>query len=91
MVFHEGNKASSALIWIMCCWSRRCVFFGINRIHRAFGNAHGAVDALIRVDGEEVGAFAEAVHRANIHTVGVLALDTGFGDDVGHFERGGKS
>jgi hypothetical protein len=60
------------------------VFFGINGVDRALGDAHGAVDALIGVDGQEVGAFAEAVHRANVHTVGVFALDTGFGNNVGH-------
>jgi hypothetical protein len=62
----------------------RNVFFGEDGIDRAFGDAHGAVDAFIGVDGQEVGAFAEAVHRANVHTVGVFALDTGFGNNVGH-------
>jgi hypothetical protein len=60
------------------------VFLGIDGIHGAFWDAHGAVNALIGVDGQEVGAFAKAIHRANVHTVGVFALDTGFGNNVGH-------
>src|SRR4051812_47587613 len=62
----------------------RGVFLGVDRVHRAFGDAHGAVDALVGVDHEEIGPFAEAVHGADVHAVGVLAADTGFGDDVGH-------
>lgn len=65
---------------------RRHIFFGVNRVHRAFRNAHGAVDAFIGIDGQKIGAFPEAVNRANIHTVGVFAFDTGFGDNVGHDE-----
>ena len=42
------------------------------------------VDALVRVDGQEVGPFPEAVHRAYVHTVGVLAADAGLGHYVGH-------
>jgi hypothetical protein len=63
---------------------RRQIFLGIDRVDGAFGNAHGAIDALIGIDGQEVRAFAEAVHRANVHAVGVLALDTGFGNNMGH-------
>ncbi len=62
----------------------RQVFLGVDGVHRALGNTHRAVDALIGVDGQEVGAFAEAVDGADIHTIGVLAGDTGFGDDVRH-------
>jgi hypothetical protein len=60
------------------------VFFGVNGAHRALRDAHCAVDALVWVDGEEVGAFAETVDWTNVHTVGVLTLDTGFGDYVRH-------
>ncbi|CAM2178786.1 hypothetical protein PSAC2689_30130 [Paraburkholderia sacchari] len=62
----------------------RHIFFGVDGIHRAFGNAHGAVDALVRVDREEVGTFAKAVHRAHIDAVGIAALDAAFGHNVGH-------
>jgi hypothetical protein len=60
------------------------IFFGVDGVHWALGDAHGAVDALVWVDGEEVRAFAEAVDGTNVHTVGVLTLDTGFGDYVRH-------
>ncbi len=60
------------------------VFFSVDRIHRAFGNADGAVDAFVGVDDEHVGAFAEAVHGADINAVGVFAFDAGFSNDVGH-------
>jgi hypothetical protein len=36
------------------------------------------------MDGEEVLALVEAIDRAHVHAVRVLALDAGFGDDVGH-------
>ena len=62
------------------------VFFGVNGVDRALGDTNGTVDALIGVDGEEIRAFAETVHRANIHAVGVFASDTGFGNNVGHGE-----
>jgi len=60
------------------------IFFGIDGVDRTLWNANGTVDALIGVDGEKVGAFTETVDRTDIYTVGVLATDTGFGDNVGH-------
>jgi len=60
------------------------VFFSINGIDRTFWNTDCAIDALIGVNGEEVGAFAEAVDRADIYTVGVFAADTRFRNNVGH-------
>jgi hypothetical protein len=62
----------------------RQVFFGIDGIDGALRNANCAIDALIRVNGEEVGAFAEAVYGADVHTVSVFAADTGFRNNVGH-------
>ncbi|CAM2158141.1 hypothetical protein PT2222_40139 [Paraburkholderia tropica] len=62
----------------------RHIFFGVNGVHRALSHAHGAVDALVRVDREEVGTFAKAVHRAHIDAVGIAALDAAFGHNVGH-------
>src|SRR3989338_31652 len=62
----------------------RQIFFGKDGVGRAFGDADGAVDAFIGVDDKHVRAFAEAVHGAHVHTIGVLALDAVFGDDVGH-------
>jgi hypothetical protein len=62
----------------------RQVFFGVDRVDRAFGDADRAIDAFVRVDHQHVGTFAEAVDGANVHAVGVFATDAGFGDDVGH-------
>ena len=50
------------------------VFFGVDGVHRALGDTHRAVDAFVWIDGEEVGAFAEAIDGTNVHTVGVLTL-----------------
>src|SRR5687767_5123810 len=41
------------------------VFLGKDRVDRALRNAHRAVDALVRVDRQEVRALAEAVDRAD--------------------------
>ena len=79
MLFQVGNRASSALSLVG--WQ---IFFGIDGIDGAFGNAHGAVNALVGVNGQEVGAFAETVHRTDIHAVGIFAADTGFRNNVGH-------
>ena len=62
------------------------VFFGVDGVDRAFGDADRAVNAFIGVDGQKVGAFAKTVHGADIDTIGVLALDAGFGDGMGHFD-----
>src|SRR5690606_23276856 len=62
----------------------RHVVLGIDRVDRALRLAQGAVDALVRVDHQEVGTFVEAVDRAHLDAVGVLALDAVLGDDEGH-------
>ena len=62
----------------------RRVFFGLDRIDRAFSHANGAVDAFIRVDCEEIRALAETIYRAYIDAVRVTAADAGFGHNVGH-------
>src|SRR5688572_14580514 len=54
---------------------------------RALGLAHAAVDALVGMDDEHVVALVEAVDRAHLDTVHVLALDAVFGDDVSHRGR----
>src|SRR4029453_6688736 len=58
-----------------------------DRLHRALGHAQRAVDALIRIDDQEVRPFAEAIDRADVDAVGILAADAGFGDDVSHWLR----
>jgi hypothetical protein len=65
------------------------VFFGVNGRDWTLGNAHGAVNAFVWVNGEEVGPLSKAVHWTDIDTIGVLAVDTGFGDNVGHGRKPG--
>ncbi|GLR26686.1 hypothetical protein GCM10007875_17760 [Limnobacter litoralis] len=62
----------------------RHVFFGVNGVYRALGNAHGAIDALIWVDDQKVWAFTEAIDWANVYTVGVFAFDARLGHYVCH-------
>src|SRR3546814_10449078 len=50
----------------------RHVFFGENGVGRAFGHANRAINAFVRVDDQEVGSFAEAIHRADIDAIGEL-------------------
>ena len=62
----------------------RNVFFRVNGIHRAFWNAHGAVNAFIGIDDQKIGAFAETINRAYVHAIGVFAFDAGLGNYVCH-------
>src|ERR1051326_3383098 len=55
-----------------------------DRLRRALGLAHAAVDALVGMDDEHVVALVEAVDGADLDAVHVLALDAVFGDDVSH-------
>src|SRR6267154_1272177 len=64
----------------------RDIVLGEDRFDRALRNAQGAVDALLGVDHQYVGALAKAVDRAHVDAVGVLALDAALGDDVCHCE-----
>ncbi|MPL71118.1 hypothetical protein SDC9_16889 [bioreactor metagenome] len=57
-----------------------------DRVGGAFGFAHAAIDAFVGVDHQRVLALVEAVHRADLDTVGVLAGDAIVGDDIGHGE-----
>src|SRR5262245_17468625 len=63
---------------------RRHVVLGEDRLDRALGDAQRAIDAFPGVDHQHVRALAEAVDRADVDAVGVLALDAALGDDVGH-------
>jgi hypothetical protein len=60
------------------------VFFCKNSVSGAFWDADSAVYAFIGVDDQHIGAFAEAIDGAYIHTIGVFAFDAIFGNDVGH-------
>jgi len=48
------------------------------------GFANATVDALVRMNDEHVFAFVEAINRTDFDAIGVLALDTVFGDDISH-------
>ena len=64
----------------------RCgqVFLGINGAHGAFGDAHGAVYALVGVDDQHVLAFTKTIDGADIDAVSVFALNTGITYDMHH-------
>jgi len=56
-------------------------------LDRAFRNTQSAVDALHRIDIEDLVALVEAVDRADFDAIGVLAIDAGLADYVGHWEN----
>jgi hypothetical protein len=60
------------------------VFFCVNGVDRALGDADRTVDALIGVDGQKIRPFAKTIDGADIDTIGVFATDASFGDNVGH-------
>lgn len=62
----------------------RNVFFRVNGIHRAFWNAHCAINAFIGIDNQKVGAFTETVDWTYIHAISVFAFDAGLGNYVCH-------
>src|SRR5439155_9625727 len=51
---------------------------------RTFGDAQGAVDALVRIDHQKIGTFAETVDGADIDAIGVFAADAALGHYVSH-------
>jgi len=57
---------------------------GFDRLRRALGLAHPAIDAFIGVDHEHILAFVEAIDRANLDAIHVLALNAIFRNDIGH-------
>jgi hypothetical protein len=62
----------------------RHIVFGKYCLYRTLGHAQCAVDSLVGIDDEHVGTFAEAVDRANINAIRILAFDARLGDDVSH-------
>src|SRR5262249_35723629 len=58
----------------------------LDSVHWAFRLANAAINAFIRVDDEHVLTLVEAIHRAYLHAVGVLAANAVLVDDVGHRE-----
>lgn len=57
---------------------------GLDGVDRTFGLAHAAINTLIGVDDEHIGAFVEAVDWTDFDAIGELALDAVFSDDEGH-------
>lgn len=55
-----------------------------DRFYGAFGNTCVAVDAAIGVDQQPVRQFVKSFDRANGRAIRVFAIDTGFGNDIGH-------
>src|SRR5260370_40181185 len=56
----------------------------LDRLGRAFRLADAAVDALVGVNDQHVGALVEAVHRADLHAVHVLTLYAVLDNHIGH-------
>jgi hypothetical protein len=54
----------------------------LNRVGWAFGLAYPTINTFVGMDHKHVLAGVEAVHRANLHAVHILALDAVLGDDV---------
>jgi hypothetical protein len=54
------------------------LIFRVDCVNRALGLTQCAIDALVRMDYQEIRAFVKAVYRANLNTVGVFTVDTVF-------------
>ena len=62
----------------------RQIVFVEDCFNRAFRDARFAVNALIGVDDEHRFPFVEALDRADDDAIGVLTVETRFGNDVSH-------
>jgi len=60
------------------------IVFGKNGFCRTFRNAQGAIDALLRVDHQEVRTLVETVDGTNINAVREFAFDTVLSNNVSH-------
>src|SRR5690606_11629533 len=60
------------------------ILLGVDRRHRAFRHTDRAVDAVVGIDHQEGRPLAKRIDRANVHAIGVLAPDAGFGHHKGH-------
>src|SRR5437588_12431115 len=63
---------------------RHRLAIGNDRLDRAFGLAHPAIDALVGMDDEHVLALIETIDRTHLDAIHQLAADARFSDDVGH-------
>src|ERR1700736_2158542 len=55
----------------------------LDRVDRAFRLANTTIDAFVWVDDEHILTLVEAIHRAHLDTVHVLAANATLVDDVG--------
>ena len=62
----------------------RKIVFVEDGFDRTLRDARFAVDALIGMNIEHRLALVETLYGANHNTVGVFAVETGFGNNVGH-------
>jgi hypothetical protein len=60
------------------------IIFGINSIDWTFWNADSAIDALIRINDQEVRTLTETIHWANINAIGVFTTNTSFSYNISH-------
>src|SRR5262245_56048715 len=60
------------------------IVFREDRLDRALGHAGAAIDALVRVDVENVIALVEAVHRADVHAGVILRPEARLADHERH-------
>src|SRR5512133_2101841 len=60
------------------------IFFGKDGVHRALWHTDRTINALVRINCQEVGALTKGIHRADIDTVSIFAADAGFGDNERH-------
>src|SRR5450830_2122634 len=60
------------------------IFFGKDCVDRALWHTDRAVNALVRINCQEVWALTKGIHRADIDTVGIFAADAGLGDNERH-------
>jgi hypothetical protein len=60
------------------------IIFSVNGVDWTFWNADCAINALIRINDQEVRAFTETIHWANVYAIGVLTTNTGFSYNISH-------
>ena len=65
---------------------RRRLAIGDDGLRWALRNTDAAVDALVRLDDEQVLAFIEAVDRTDFDAIRIFAFDAVLGDDVRHLQ-----
>jgi hypothetical protein len=67
------------LTWDIC--------FGVDGFHRAFRNAGGAINALVRMNDQLILQLVKTGHRADLYAVGEFAPLAFTGNDMFHNNR----